>query len=107
MCEATSIRKTQTAYKQVLDINDAPVIDASSAVGSCTIQGTTYQPCFTIGEDANVGGGVSPVLDGSTTSIASDPDSDTLAYSLDSTFGDHEMFSINTNTGALSLAPGK
>ena len=91
----------------MLDINDAPVISASPAVGSCTIQGTAYSPCFTIAEDANSGDGVAPVLDGSTTSIASDPDGDQLKYSLDTSFGDHEMFQINDATGAISLAPGK
>ena len=102
-------QKTITAKLRinVIDINDSPVINASSAVGTCTIQGTTYSSCFSIAENANAGDGVTPVLDGSTTSIASDPDGDTLSYSLDTTFGDHEMFSINSNTGALSLAAGK
>ena len=83
----------------VLDVNDPPVIVQGVSPPSCDIQGTTYDNCFTVTENVAVGTTLSPA-----TITASDPDNNVLVYSIDSSFGDHDKFTIVSSTGEIKTA---
>jgi hypothetical protein len=95
----------QTNYAKVVinirDVNDAPYYNTSSDP-TCTILGISTSNCFELNENSAAGTQTSPA---SPSFI--DPDGDTLKYSIDNTFGDHEVMSINTDTGVISLATGQ